>query len=29
MKQLLISNGRIIDPGQGLDETGSLLIANG
>ncbi len=28
-KSLLIQNGRIIDPGQGLDETGSLLIAEG
>ncbi len=28
-KALLIQNGRIIDPSQGLDETGSLLIAEG
>ncbi len=28
-KSLLIQNGRIIDPSQGLDETGSLLIAEG
>jgi dihydroorotase len=29
MKPLLIQNGRIIDPGQGIDMTGSLLIAGG
>ena len=28
-KSLLIQNGRIIDPSQRLDETGSLLIAEG
>jgi len=28
-KSLLIQNGRTIDPSQGLDETGSLLIAEG
>ena len=29
MKPLLIQGGRIIDPGQGIDETGSLLITEG
>jgi dihydroorotase len=29
MKPLLIQNGRIIDPGQGIDMTGNLLIAEG
>jgi dihydroorotase len=29
MKPLLIQGGRIIDPSQGLDEVGSLLIAEG
>jgi dihydroorotase len=29
MKPLLIQNGRIIDPSQGIDVTGSLLIAEG
>jgi dihydroorotase len=29
MKPLLIYNGRIIDPGQGIDGTGSLLISDG
>ncbi len=29
MKSLLIQGGRIIDPSQGLDETGSLLITEG
>jgi dihydroorotase len=29
MKPLLIQGGRIIDPGQGIDEIGSLLIAEG
>ena len=29
MKPLLIQGGRIIDPGQGLDGTGSLLITEG
>ncbi|MDP6127819.1 MAG: dihydroorotase [Dehalococcoidales bacterium] len=29
MKPLLIQGGRIIDPGQGIDETGSLLIREG
>lgn len=29
MKPLLIQGGRIIDPSQGIDETGSLLIAEG
>jgi dihydroorotase len=29
MKPLLIQGGRIIDPGQGLDEGGSLLVAEG
>jgi dihydroorotase len=29
MKPLLIHNGRIIDPSQGIDETGSLLIGDG
>ena len=29
MKPLLIRGGRIIDPGQGIDEFGSLLIAEG
>jgi dihydroorotase len=29
MKSLLIQGGRIIDPSQGLDEVGSLLIAGG
>jgi len=29
IKPLLIRDGRIIDPGQGLDENGSLLIADG
>jgi len=29
MKPLLIQGGRIIDPTQGLDDTGSLLIADG
>jgi len=29
MKPLLIQGGRIIDPGQGMDEIGSLLIADG
>jgi len=29
MSELLIQNGHIIDPSQGLDETGSLLIRNG
>jgi dihydroorotase len=28
-KALLIQNGRIIDPSQGIDESGSLLIAEG
>jgi len=28
-KPLLIRNGRIIDPGQGLDQVGNLLIADG
>ena len=26
MKSLLVQGGRIIDPGQGIDETGSLLV---
>jgi len=29
MKPLLIPNGRLIDPGQGIDETGNLFIAEG
>jgi len=29
MKSLLIKGGHIIDPGQGIDETGSLLITEG
>jgi len=29
MKPLLIQGGHIIDPGQGIDDTGSLLIAEG
>ena len=29
MKSLLIKDGRIIDPGQGLDERGSLLLSEG
>ena len=29
MKSLLIQGGRIIDPSQGIDEIGSLLIADG
>ncbi|MBI2980445.1 MAG: dihydroorotase [Chloroflexi bacterium] len=29
MKALLISGGRIIDPGRGVDEVGSLLISGG
>ena len=29
MKPLLIQGGRIIDPGQGIDEVGSLLITEG
>ncbi len=29
MKPLLIPNGRLIDPGQGIDETSSLFIAEG
>ncbi len=29
MKPLLIPNGRLIDPGQGIDETGSLFISEG
>ena len=29
MKSLLIQGGRIIDPSQGIDETGSLLITDG
>jgi len=29
MKPLLIQGGRIIDPSQGIDETGSLLITDG
>ncbi len=29
MKPLLIKNGRLIDPSQGIDETGSLLITDG
>ncbi len=29
MKSLLIKGARIIDPGQGMDKTGSLLIAEG
>ena len=29
MKPLLIQDGRIIDPGQGIDEVGSLLISDG
>ena len=29
MKSLLIQSGRIIDPSQGIDETGSLLITEG
>jgi dihydroorotase len=29
MKPLLIQHGHIIDPGQGIDETGNLLISNG
>ncbi len=29
MKPLLIRGGHIIDPGQGVDEVGSLLITNG
>jgi dihydroorotase len=29
MKSLLIKKGRIIDPGQGIDEAGSLLISEG
>ena len=29
MKSLLIQGGRIIDPSQGIDETGSLLITEG
>ncbi len=29
MKPLLIQGGRIIDPAQGIDETGNLLIADG
>jgi len=29
MKSILIKDGRIIDPGQGLDERGSLLLSEG
>lgn len=29
MKPLLIQGGRIIDPGQGIDETGNLIITEG
>lgn len=29
MKSLLIKDGRIIDPGQGIDERGSLLVSEG
>ena len=29
MKSLLIQGGRLIDPSQGIDETGSLLISDG
>ncbi|MFH1383033.1 MAG: dihydroorotase [Chloroflexota bacterium] len=29
MRPLLIKGGRIIDPGQGIDQTGSLLVAEG
>jgi dihydroorotase len=29
LKSLLIKEGRIIDPGQGIDETASLVITNG
>ncbi|UCG09996.1 MAG: dihydroorotase [Dehalococcoidia bacterium] len=29
IKPLLIPNGRLIDPGQGIDETGNLFIAEG
>ena len=29
LKNLLIKEGRIIDPGQGIDETASLLITGG
>ena len=29
MKSLLIKDGRIIDPGQGIDERGSLLLSEG
>ena len=29
MTELLIQGGRIIDPGQGIDREGSLLVANG
>ncbi len=29
MKPLLIRGGHIIDPGQGIDEVGSLLITDG
>jgi dihydroorotase len=29
MKPLLIQGGRIIDPGQGIDKTGSLLVTEG
>ncbi|MEE9400290.1 MAG: amidohydrolase family protein, partial [Dehalococcoidales bacterium] len=28
-RSCLIANGRIIDPGQGIDEVGSLLISEG
>jgi dihydroorotase len=29
MKSLLIKGGRIVDPAQGIDETGSLLVSDG
>jgi len=29
IKPLLIPNGRLLDPGQGIDETGSLFISEG
>ena len=29
MKPLLIKGGRILDPGKGIDQTGSLLIGEG
>jgi len=29
MKRLLIKGGRIVDPGQGIDENANLLITDG